>query len=157
MGGNVIMSQFSLTQVFLIWIVGFGMLSYVLKNKVSEIFLKSKLPEIINYYIILTPLVLIEEFLTCETQPYLSCIKITLPAFYILFIFLYLIQRYSKLNYVAVSFVFGLIGWFNEFIIVGRINKLSPPIIILFTALVISIYAVIAILPSYYLEKSLNR
>ncbi len=133
------------------------MLSYVLKNKVSEIFLKSKLPEIINYYIILTPLVLIEEFLTCETQPYLSCIKITLPAFYILFIFLYLIQRYSKLNYVAVSFVFGLIGWFNEFIIVGRINKLSPPIIILFTALVISIYAVIAILPSYYLEKSLNR
>ncbi len=151
------MSQFSLTQVFLIWIVGFGMLSYVLKNKVSEIFLKSKLPEIINYYIILTPLVLIEEFLTCETQPYLSCIKITLPAFYILFIFLYLIQRYSKLNYVAVSFVFGLIGWFNEFIIVGRINKLSPPIIILFTALVISIYAVIAILPSYYLEKSLNR
>lgn len=151
------MSQFTLTQVFLIWIVGFGMLSYVLKNKVSEIFLKSKLPEIINYYIILTPLVLIEEFLTCETQPYLSCIKITLPAFYILFIFLYLIQRYSKLNYVAVSFVFGLIGWFNEFIIVGRINKLSPPIIILFTALVISIYAVIAILPSYYLEKSLNR
>jgi len=152
----IVMSDFTLTEVFLIWIVGFGTLSYMLREKVAGILLRSKLPSIVNYYIILTPLVLIEEFLTCEIQPYLSCIRVTLIAFYILFIPLYFIQRFTRIGHVGMSVLFGLIGWLNEFILVGRIHELSLPIIILFTALVIPIYAVLAILPCYYLEKSLS-
>ena len=51
----------------------------------------------------------------------------------------------------------GLIGWFNEFMIVGRINQLEPPAIILLTILVIPIYAVIAIAPTYYLQHKIKR
>lgn len=150
------MSDFTLTEIFLIWIVGFGIVSYLLRKKVAGIFLKSKLPRILNYYIILTPLVIIEEYLTCEIQPFLSCIKVTLIAFYILFFLLYFIQRFTKFSHVRISVMFGLMGWFNEFILVGRIYQLSLPIIILFTGLVIPIYAILAVLPCYYLEKSLS-
>jgi len=151
------MSEFTLEQVILIWIVGFGTLSYLSRKRVAEVFLKSRLPRIVNYYIILTPLVLVEEYLTCEIQPYLSCIQVTLIAFYILFILPYFIQRFIKLSYARTSILFGLIGWVNEFLVVGRIYKLPVPITILFSVLVVPIYGVLAILPSYYLERTMKE
>ncbi|MCK5615679.1 hypothetical protein KAR91_78165 [Candidatus Pacearchaeota archaeon] len=150
------MADLTLTQVFLIWVLGFGIISMISKEKIVNIFKKSKLPTILNYYIILTPLVLIEEALTCET-PFFSCIKVTLIAFYLFFLILYFIQKTFKLGYIKTSIIFGLIGWVNEFIIVGRINVLTPPQIILFTVLGILIYSVLAILPSYYLEQTFKK
>ncbi len=149
------MEKFSLTQVFLLWIIGFGIFSITMRKIVARVFLKSKLPRIINYYIILTPLVLIEEYLTCEI-PFFSCIKTTLIAFYLFFIALYVIQKLIKMSYIKTSLLFGCIGWFNEFILVGRIEVLTLPQAILFTVLVILIYGVVAILPSYYLEQTFN-
>ena len=115
----------------------------------------SRLPRIINYFIILTPLVLVEEFLTCDIRPYLSRVKITLPAFYLLFIVLYFVQRFAKTNYRTTSIIFGCIGWFTEFVVNGLMYILPIPTTVLFSVLVVLIYAVLALMPTYYLEKTL--
>lgn len=144
--------NFSLTFIFFIWIIGFGILSFILKEKIYNYFLKIKLPQIIIFLTIATPLILIEEFLTCET-PFFKCIIITYPAFIFFLIINYFIQKKLNLNYLYSSLIFGLIGWFNEFILVGRIYQLDLVTIILFSIIVIPIYSIIAIIPSFYNQQ----
>ena len=136
--------------------LGFGLFSYYFKDKISNLFLSSKLPIILNYFILIFPLVLIEEYLTCET-PFFSCVLVTVPAFYFFFILLYFIQVWKKLSYMQASILFGFVGWFNEFILVGRIFDLGLLHIIVFTILVIPIYSILAIIPSHYIEKTFRK
>lgn len=143
----------TLMQVFILWIVGVGSISYYIKDTIARVFSQSKLPRIVAYYSIATPLILIEEFLTCET-PFFTCIQTTLPAFYIFFLILFGIQIFFNLSYLRSSIIFGMLGWVNEFIFVGRIYELSIPHIVLFTILVIPIYAIVALIPSNYLQKT---
>jgi len=150
------MADVSLVSVFFVWVVGFGLLSVLLRGRVSRLLLWSRLPRIVNYYILLTPLVLIEESLTCES-PYFSCITLTLPAFYFLFLLLYLMQSRLRMGHVKTAMIFGVIGWFDEFILVGRLFHLPFVIVLIVTPLTIAIYAVLAILPSYYLEQEIKR
>lgn len=147
-----------LTYVFLFWVLGFGKLSYIIKHKIAEFFLKSKLPRLVNYLLILTPIVLIEEALTIET-PYFWGIIPMLIVFYLFFGLLYLIQKYTKLDYIKTSLICGVLGWINEFILVGRINHpdMNGFILIIMSVLCILIYAVMAILPSYYIQKTFSK
>lgn len=137
-----------------IWIIGFGGLFNFFKKRLGRFFvLHSKLPVILNYYIIATPVILIEEFLTCET-PFLQCITHTLPAFYLLFLIIYIIQNYFKLSYINLSLIFGFLGWFNEMFLVGRIFTYDIFDFIIITVLVVPIYFVVAILPVFYLNMA---
>ena len=147
------MVNLTLTQVFLVWVVGFGFLTYLIKNKVVSFFNSAGIPRFLSYLIIILPLVLVEEFLTCET-PFLSCIQITVPVFYIMFLMIYLVEKIFKLKHIALAIIFAIMGWINEFILVGRINQLDLVVLILFSVLNSLIYGVIALVPSYYLEKS---
>ncbi len=114
---------------------------------------RSPFPSIVNYYILITPLVIIEEYLTCET-PYLQCISVTLPAFYILFFGLYLVMRRFSLGGKRAVIYFGLLGWINEFILVGRLFRYTLFENLVLGILVIPIYAVLAIIPAHYVEKN---
>ncbi|PIS04547.1 MAG: hypothetical protein COT81_05885 [Candidatus Buchananbacteria bacterium CG10_big_fil_rev_8_21_14_0_10_42_9] len=147
------MDRFTLIEVFLYWIIIIGGLSFFLKDFFANNIKKySPFGRPINFLILAFPLVLIEEYLTCET-PYKECIVITLPAFLILYLILYFIQKKFKLSYLKASVTLGVLGWINEFILVGRINELTLPLLVLFSILGFLIYFVLAIIPSYYLSK----
>jgi len=147
----------NLLVVIIIWIIGIGKFSWKYKESVAEFVVRrSPFRPIINYYLLITPLVMFEEFLTCET-PYPACIPVTLPAFYILFFGLYVAMKRFKLDGRKATIYFGLFGWFNEFILVGRLFRYTFFENIVLGILVMPIYAVLAIIPTHYLEKSKGR
>lgn len=151
------MGAVDLVGVFLIWVLGFGTLSYFARDRVISLFSRSPLPRMANYYIILLPLVLVEEYLTCEITPYLSCIQVTVPVFALFFALIYIIQKYAKLSWLHAAALAGILGWVAEFIGVGRLPVIAaagPAILAIMSVLCFLIYAVLAMLPSYYAEKS---
>jgi hypothetical protein len=149
------MSDFSLVTVFFIWVCGFSVLFYLFRDHVVRFFSRSPFPVPVNYYIILTPLVLVEEFLTCET-PFFSCIRITLFAFWLFFLLLLIIQYYSRISWQHLVILAGTLGWVNEFILVGRLYvfAISVPVAIIVSVLCIMIYSVLALFPAYYLDTA---
>ena len=60
------MARLSLLQVFLIWVAGFGTLSLALRRRVADLVDGTRLPRIIKYLAIATPIILMEEALTIE-------------------------------------------------------------------------------------------
>jgi hypothetical protein len=146
--------HYTLWQMTLIWVLGCGALSFLLKDQVLLGLSKLSYPRLVKFFILTTPLILIEEFLTCEIA-FLSCIKVTLPAFsFLLWLFVYLLNKWKKLPYLLTSLIFGLMGWVNEFILVGRIHWYPLKIILIVSPITVLIYAVLAILPAYYLSRS---
>jgi hypothetical protein len=142
--------------VFLAWVLGFGALSYFLRGGVVSLFSKSPLPRFVNYCIILLPLVLVEESRTCET-PYFSCIQATVPAFLLFFALIYAVQGYARLSWLQAAALAGILGWIVEFIIVNRLPVIAAAgwLVLLFVSvLCFLIYAVLAMLPCYYAERT---
>lgn len=153
------MIRFTLAEVFVYWVLGFGGLSLLTRKAVARLARKTRLPRIVNYYLILTPVILIEEALTIEV-PYFWGILPMVAVFYIMFLPLYLVQRYGRRSFLLVSLFFGAWGVFNEFIVVGRIYALEAmprPVLLILCALCFLIYAVMALWPSYYLQASLEE
>ena len=147
------MVRLTLLQVFLIWVAGFGTVSILARRKVATLASEVRLPCVVKYYIIATPIILLEESLTLEV-PYFWGIIPILAAFYVLFLPLYVIQRVTRCSFVFASLLFGAMGCFNEFILVGRIRSLDGPVLLIMCPLCFLIYAVMAIMPSYYLQVS---
>ena len=147
----------TLSITVLVWILGFGVFSVLAKKKIADLLKQHyKLPRVINYFLLLTPLVLIEEFLTCEL-PYLACVSITLPVFYLLFAITYLIQAKTKIPWLATAILFCFFCWVNEFLFVGRIFVYDLLTTAIFSIIVFMVYAVLATLPSYYLESTFEK
>lgn len=147
------MRQVNIAWVVLIWIMGCGSLFLFIKSFIVQLTTNLRLPRVIIYLLVSTLPILFEEYLTCEA-PYGSCVSITLWAFYFLFLILYTLQTYFKLSWQKAIFLFGLIGWYNEFLLVGRIYDYPIKITAVLTPITILIYAVLAILPAYYLSQT---
>ncbi|MBI2629042.1 hypothetical protein HYW74_03090 [Candidatus Pacearchaeota archaeon] len=143
------------------WILFFGLVFLFFKKKLTNKLVNNSLPKIINYFIIAIPVTLIEEFFTCEIG-YPACVAFIVPVFLVVFLILFAIQYFTKLNYLICSSLFALFGLFNEFIIVDRIhNPLYANLIMaqwVFLAIItLLIYFVMAILPTYYLQRKLKN
>lgn len=150
------MMRHSLTFVFVVWVLGFGMLSLATRNVVARNVARWKLPLIFKYYLILTPIVLLEEALTIEV-PYFWGILPILAAFYLFFFLLFLFQRFTRVSFFVTSLIFGGLGWINEFLFVGRIYQISGLALFIMSILCWLIYSVMAILPSAYLQWELEH
>ena len=151
------MVRFTLTQVFLLWVLGFGTLAWCTRRRVAALARRTHLPRVLNYYLLVTPVILLEEALTIEV-PYFWGILPMLLAFYILFLPLYLVQRYSRCSFVLASLLFGAMGCANEFLVVGRIRQVDEwQVLVILNALCFLIYAVMALWPTYYLEAALAQ
>lgn len=151
------MVQRDLVVIFIVWILGGGVLSLFLRQRIAEWLQNhATFPRVINFYILLTPLVLVEEYLTCEV-PYGQCLFITVPAFYFLFAVLYVIQTRWALSWLHATILFGIVGWIDEFLLVGRLFAYPPTIVMIITPLTFFIYAVLAIIPTTYLETSMRQ
>lgn len=150
------MARLTLLQVFLIWVVGFGGVSILARRKAVALINRIRLPRLAKYYIIATPVILLEEALTIEA-PYFWGILPVLAAFYVMFLLLYLIQRYSICSFWMAALLFGALGCFNEFVLVGRMHQLDGWVLFVMFTLCFLIYAVMAILPSYYLQMSIEE
>lgn len=150
------MQRFSLPEIFLVWVVGIGTGSILLKQRIASLARLIPLPCLVMYGIIATPLILLEEALTIEV-PYFWGVLPRLAAFYILFLPLYIIQRFTKCSYITASLLFGIGGWINEFLLVGRIHLWTGLVLWLMSLFCFLIYAVLALLPSYYLQEILRR
>jgi hypothetical protein len=150
------MARLTLSQVFLIWVAGFGTVSLMARQRLADLVEGLRLPRMIKYYAIATPIILMEEALTMEV-PYFRGILPMLAAFYIMFLPLYFIQRVTGCSFVLASLLFGALGCFNEFILVGRIHQLSGGVLLVMGPLCFLIYSVMAILPSYFLQAALRR
>ncbi len=150
------MAKLTLSQVFLIWVAGFGTVSLMARHRLTDLVEGLRLPRMMKYYLIATPMILMEEALTIEV-PYFWGILPMLVVFYIMFLPLYLIQRVTRCSFVLASLLFGALGCFNEFIFVGRIHQLNGGVLLVMASLCFLIYSVMAILPSYFLQASLKR
>ena len=151
------MNRFTLTQVFLFWVLGFGSLFWFLRKPISRWLGKFSLPHIVNYYSILLPVILLEEAFTIEV-PYFWGILPIILAFYIMVFPVYLLQRWLRFPFWVSCIVMGCWGCFNEFILVGRIKYIDNGLVLLIlVTLCFFIYAVMLILPSYYLEGRLRN
>lgn len=148
--------HYSIPQIVFIWIIGGGILSWLLKDIIVAKLQSLAWRRLAKFYLIVIPLILIEEFLTCET-PYLSCLKITLPAFCFLLLFVYWIGIFTRMPYWLTTILFGLFGWYDEFILVGRLYRYPSNITLILTPITILIYMLLAFLPSYYLSKTRAR
>lgn len=147
----------SLLTIFTLWVLGFGSLSHIAKFAIEQRVNALKIPIILRYYLVLTPIVLLEEALTIEV-PYFWGVLPILFAFYLLFLVVYLFQRYLLKSYISAIILAGALGWINEFIIVGRVHKIQNALILGVISLIcFSIYAVMAIIPSYILQEHLKR
>ncbi len=151
------MVRFTLTQVFLLWVLGFGTLAWFTRKHVAALARRTHLPRVVNYYLVLTPVILLEEALTIEV-PYFWGILPMLLAFYILFLPLYLVQRYSRCSFVLASLLAGAMGCANEFLVVGRVHQVDRwQVLLILNALCFLIYAVMALWPTYYLQSALPQ
>ncbi len=145
---------------FIFFVIGIGSLSYFFRETLSRwVKIHSPLPVAINFFLIATPLIMIEEMFTCELDPFLPlCIAKTYPIFIILLLVPYCLQKFTPVSWQINVVFFGLLGWFAEFILAGRIYQPIPlPILMLLTAWVISIYAVISLLPLHYLHTTKSK
>ena len=147
------MVQRSLTWIVLVWVLGVGALSVALKDKVASIVVGLRIPVLVGYYLLVTPLILIEEALTIQV-PYFWGIVPMIGAFYLLFLALLGIQRLLGLGWLATSGVCGLLGWVNEFLVVGRIHQISAGVLLAMSLLCVAIYSVMAIVPAAYLHAA---
>lgn len=140
---------------FLVWIILYGLLVWKFKNPIVEFVRRRfKLPVLLNYLILTTPIIIVEEWFTCEI-PYNSCIKITLPAFWLLFLISYLVQKIFKLHWLRASIVFAVIGLINEMIVVGRINVYDPGTALVASVISLVVYGLMAVIPASYLASNL--
>jgi hypothetical protein len=146
----------SLLLVFIIWVVGFGSFSIKARERIAQAASRIKAPIVVKYYLLLLPVILLEEALTIEV-PYFWCILPMVVAFYIIFLPIYLFQRFTRCSYLAAAAAAGCLGWVNEFLIVGRINQLQRLTLLVMSILGWLIYAVMAILPAAYLQWELSR
>lgn len=69
----------------------------------------------------------------------------------------YTIQRYLHWPAWLMIVLVGALGWINEFLIVGRIHLMDGLVLLIMSVLCWMIYAVMAILPSYYLQYWLKE
>ncbi len=152
------MVRLTLLQIFLLWVVGFGGLSLWVRRWIA-IFADRVLlwlPPAIKYYIVATPVILLEEALTIEVPNFWGVLPIVL-AFYIMFLPVYLFQRYTECSFWLASSLFGVLGCYNEFILVGRIHQMDGLVLFIMCTLCFLIHVVMALLPSYYLQFSIKR
>ncbi len=141
--------------VFLVWILGFGVFSIAFRKMIARYIAYLNIPVFLKYYLILTPIILLEEALTIEV-PYFWGILPMIVVFYIFFLLLYLFQRITRCSWLVLSILCGSLGWVNEFLIVGRIHQVNGLALVILSILCWLIYAVMAILPSAYLQWELN-
>jgi hypothetical protein len=142
---------------FIVFVIGIGTLSLLSKERVSQWAIRhSSFSPLVNFLLLASPLIIIEESFTCEIDPFLPfCIAKTYPIFIVLLLVPYALQKFTKISWRTNVVLFGLLGWFAEFILAGRINQAIPvPILILLSLWVIPIYSVISLLPLYYLHKT---
>jgi hypothetical protein len=142
--------------VFLAWVIGFGAFSFLARERLSRAFLNKKIPVLAGYYLLVIPIILIEESLTIEV-PYFWGILPMLVTFSIYFFLLYLVQRLGKIRSVYMVILCGSLGWVNEFLLVGRIHQMGGLILVIMSILCWLIYAVMEILPAYYLQMALKE
>lgn len=147
--------QHSLTFVFVVWVLGFGAFSIATRKIIAQNIARWKLPIIVKYYLILTPIILLEEALTIEV-PYFWGILPMIIAFYIIFLPVFLFQRFTRVSFLVTSIVCGGWGWVNEFLFVGRIHQVNGLVLVILSVLGWLIYTVMAILPSAYLQWELD-
>jgi hypothetical protein len=119
-----------LLRVVIIWIIGFGTISILIKERVSKKLIELGIPLPAGYYLLVTPIILMEEALTIE-GPYFWGILPMILAFYSFFLILFIIQRVGRIdNWIMVA-ISGTLGWINEFLIVGRINQMDGPVLLI--------------------------
>jgi hypothetical protein len=145
----------SLLMVFIVWVVDFGSFSVAARKQVAQAAARIKAPIVVKYYLLLLPVVLLEEVLTIEV-PYFWGILPMVVAFSIVFLPIFMFQRLTRCSYLAAAAVAGCLGWVNEFLIVGRISLLQGPTLLVMSILGWLIYAVMAILPAAYLQWELS-
>jgi hypothetical protein len=146
----------SITQVFIVWVLGFGAFSLWSKKFIAQAVNRLNLPSLFKYFLVLTPVALLEESLTIQ-QPYFWGIIPIMIAFYIVFFVIYLFQRYTRSSYLTSAIVAGCVGWVTEFFMNGLINQVSGLILIVMSVLCFFIYAVMALLPGYCLQYELQK
>ena len=149
------MVKFTLFQVFLIWVIGFGTISLMVRKKFAILVDRFRFPRVVKYYLVAIPIILMEESLTIKV-PFFWGILPMLLIFCVHLLPLYLIQRYTRCSFLLSSALFGAWGCFNEFILVGRIHRISGLTLVIMCVLCFLIYAVMAILPAYWLQTSTN-
>lgn len=152
----------NLLVVFFVWVVGFGVLSFYLRDSVAALFIKrSRFPRYVNFLIIALLLVVIEEAFTCGSFP--SCLIITVPAFWLHLLLFYVplvLFGILRFRFWTIVLLYGLWGSFWEFIVDGKYTWFYEQGVAAFFVLVILntlIYAVIAMLPVYYLKRSFSN
>ena len=146
----------SLTFIFLAWVIGFGTCAFLVRERLCQALLNKNVPLLVGYYSLVLPIILIEEALTIEV-PYFWGILPMIITFSIYFFLLYLVQRATKASSWQMIILCGTLGWVNEFLIVGRIHQMSGLILGIMSILCWLIYAVMEILPSYYVQKYLKE
>lgn len=152
----MIMSRYSLLQIFIGWVIVGGLFFLKTKSVAAGWLMRFRWPLVVKYLLLATPIILVEEYLTCEVA-YGQCIRWTLPIFYFWFLLLFVIQQFFKLSWIKAVILFGVLGWFNEFLLVGRIYFYPLNISLIVSPLAFLIYSVMAIWPSYFLAQRLRR
>jgi hypothetical protein len=140
--------------VFLVWVVGFGGLSIAVRGRLGRAMRGWPVWPIVAYFALVVPIVLVEEALTVE-EPYFPFVfQVTLPAFCIMFLGLYALQRLLRFNEWVAAGLFGVWGWVNEFLLVGRIGhpSMEGAVLVVMSVLCVLIYAVMALLPAAVLR-----
>jgi len=99
---------------------------------------------------------MIEEALTIEV-PYFWGIIPMLITFSIYFFLLYLVQRLTRVSDLYMVILSGSLGWFNEFLLVGRIHQMHGLVLVIMSILCWLIYAAMELMPSYYVQKYLKE
>ena len=145
------MKQHSLLFVFIVWVCGFGIFSCLARRVIYFQVKRLHLSPLLSYLLILFPIILIEEYLTIEV-PYFWGILPMIVTFSIFFLVPYIIQRYLHCPAWLMIILTGVLGWLNEFLLVGRIHQMNGLVLGIMSILCWMIYAVMAILPSTYLQ-----
>ena len=146
----------SLTFIFLAWVIGFGACAFLVRERLCQALLNKNVPLLVGYYSLVLPIILIEESLTIEV-PYFWGILPMVITFSIYFFLLYLVQRTTKVSSWQIIILCGSLGWVNEFLLVGHIHQMNGLVLGIMSILCWLIYAVMEILPSYYVQKYLKE
>lgn len=148
--------HFTLTQVFLFWVVGFGLLFLWSRKRIAGLFQRMQGAHILRYYLILTPVILLEEAFTIQ-GPYFSEIVPIVISFYIYYLVIFIIQKVTKFHWLIICLINGILGWVSEFLLNGMIHEVSLPALIVMSPLCVLIYAVMTILPAFWLYREQHR
>lgn len=137
-----------------IWIIGAGIVSFLFKERMSKAVLKTNLHPAVGYYILVIPIILLEEIIAFRG---FSFVAETILLYCILFAFLYLIQRWFLFDWKKSVFLFGSFMWLILFIIRGAIYTKTPFEIFAITIMIFAYYSVLATIPAYYLGESYKK